>query len=91
MTDIVIRNATKHTLNAPAGGVMKSVRARFEIEPRDGQVLVYFAPYYADPMRIAGPISVVDIPTPEPEIYIQLVSGAKSVRVATLGYRDAAS
>ena len=89
MTETVIRDATKVTLIAPPGGVLRSVKVRVEIEPRDGGALIYFAPTYDDPIRVVGPVVEVNIPTPEPDIYVQRISGAKSIRIVTLGYRNA--
>ena len=74
--------------DAPPGGVLRSVRLAIEIEPASGAVLVYGAPNYSDPVRVNGPRGTVDLPTTEPTICVQLISGAQSFSLGVLSHVD---
>ena len=88
MQEVTLRTVIEADLTAPPGGILKSVKVKIELDPPTGIALIYGAPFYIDHVRVDGPTAEVDIPTSEPKVYIQLVGGAKRVKVWTLGYKE---
>jgi len=86
--ELTLLNAKEVILQAPPGGVLKSVRVSVEIEPADGAALIYGAPEYQTPIRVEGPSREVDILTTEPKVYVQKISGATSVNITTLSWTE---
>lgn len=78
--------AIRANLTAPPGGVLKNISIQVELKPDHGGVLIYGSPYDGIPQRFDGPISKGEITTNEPTIYYQLINGAHSIKVSTLGY-----
>ena len=88
IVEIQLRKAHEATLNAPSGGILVSIKIQVEIDPADGAVLIYTAPYYAEPTLVEGPSATLDLATTEPKIYYQFVRGAQKLRIRTLGHKQ---
>ena len=74
--------------DASPGGGLRSVRLLVHVEPASGVALLYGAPDYINPISARGPSSVIDLPTTEPIIYLQLTSGAQSFALGVLSYTE---
>ena len=78
------------TLSAPSGDILKSIRVRVTIEPRDASALIYG---YTDPstitgIQVAGGVHEVELPFIRPDVLIKYLGGLSSLKVDTLGYRQ---
>jgi hypothetical protein len=76
------------TLNAPPGDILKSIKVRVTVEPRDGGILIYgyTDPSTITPIQIGGGIH--DLPFIRPDIHIKYLKGLVSLKVETLNYRE---
>ncbi len=86
MPDIMIANAARANLAAPADQALRSVAVRVMVQPATAAVLVYGGPGYGNPVRFNGPQSEGEIPTDSPSVYIQGVDGAVAAQIYTLGW-----
>lgn len=71
-------------VNIPRNAVRVTMRVR--VKPPTGAILIWTPTAGDDPIRFDGPFSVGDIPISGPEIFIELIGGAKDVNIETIGY-----
>jgi hypothetical protein len=81
----------KVKLTAPEGGVLKSIKVRVTVEPKDAGLLIYG---HGDaqtmiPVQVGGGTTVLDLPFFQPEILVKHLLGLTSYRIEILGWRDA--
>jgi hypothetical protein len=84
----VPRAAVRHELDAPPGGVLRSVIVQVEVAPGSGGARLYGGPGYDEPVEVPGGASRVEVPTDEPVIYAEPTKGASAVSIHMLGWRD---
>lgn len=75
-------------LEAPSCGVLKSIRVRVTIEPKDAGALIY-GYTSADSITAAkfrGGPTKFDLPFIEPYVWIKHLHGLRTIRVDTLGF-----
>lgn len=87
-----IRYSEELTLPAPAGA--DAIIVNVEIEPPTASCVIYGftkAPKTLQPIRVLGSASRLALPYAEPKIYILHEAGLRTLRITTVGWRDAAS
>jgi hypothetical protein len=82
------RDAQRHELDAPPGGVLRSVMVQVLVRPASGAVLLYGGPGYDKPVEARGGLTRIEVPTDQPVIYARAIKGATSVSIETLGWKD---
>jgi hypothetical protein len=78
----------KVILTAPPGGILKNIKVRITIEPKDAGLLIYG---YSDastitPIQIGGGVTEIDLPFISPEIFVRHLLGLTSYKIDTLGF-----
>ena len=81
-----IRDGIEEVLCAPSDEVLDAIKIRIRIEPSSGAVMIYGGPNYDKAELVEGPVQEVAIATTVRTVIVQLVRGAKSYEIETLGY-----
>jgi len=79
------------TLTAPAG--MDAIIVSVDIEPATASCVIYG--FTKDgktlqPVRVLGSAARLELPYGDPKVYVRYEAGLRTLRISTLGWRDAA-
>ena len=81
-----IVNGIEETLFAPDDKLLEAVKLKVRIEPPSGSLLIYAGPEYDNPVQVDGPEQIVEMATSSNIVYVQMIRGAESYEIETLGY-----